>query len=78
MSQNGPQDPSSGQGERLKRKQCFRVKRRDVEEVSLNSRSPKTSFAEKVDSAFLLVHPGAFKHGRFGIQLQQGNSGIAG
>lgn len=77
-SQNGPEAPSSGQGKRVKQKQCLRVKRRHAEEVSLNSRSPKPSFAEKVCSEVLLIQPGAFRHGRFAVQLPKGESAIPG
>lgn len=41
--------------------------RRDVQEVSSNPKSPKSNFAGKVYSEVLFVHPGALKHGRFGI-----------
>ena len=64
--------------ERIELRQHPRGKTRDVQEVSSNSRSPKPSSAEKLYSEGLLVHPGALKHSRFGIELPQRNSGIPG
>ena len=69
---------SSGKGSVGRAKAAYKSQRKDVQEVNLNSWPPKSSFAEKVYSAVLPVSPGACKHGIFGIQLPQGNSGIPG
>ena len=77
-AQDRPDAPSLGQGERIELRQCLRGKTRDVREVSSNSRSPKSSFAEKVYSEGFLVHSGALKHSRFWIELPQKDSRIPG
>lgn len=76
--QHGADQLGRARGGRGQLKQGITGKRADVHGVSLNCSFPESSSAEKIYSAVLLIYPGAFKHGRFGIELLQGTSGIPG